>query len=553
VSAHVLTPGQASLFSALTSAFIVGIKPELHVDPNEESANLLRILVRLSRGYFADNSPENTSLPIWPGPPHMIVQAQKALFASLVASLAPVFITIFAKQWLNLYTLADVRGSTIERCQKRQRKLDNITWRLSVLIDVLSLSLQLAFLLLGYAISLYLWDLGSGIAFVFASITGVITVINVYTIWTALSDPSCLYQSPIFFAISHSYRVLLQVLLHPSDLAVSSRRSETVSMAQANTKARDSWQSRDRIAHFLKEVLHESPRTLTADCFRLRNVALRVLIIGSMTNGRLPGGSSTPEQDALDMPCVSWVLRISPERDFQLSALEYLATMETLTGFRPALVANCFDILIDCVKVIKHNVVVTGGLEQLAMASAICYLRTFSHLLVVDPTSEVLGDVRQRHSRTFPPETDFEGFPFHPTLGAIHRLLNSDRGHRQRARVEWRDYKPPGHEHPAVARALTELAQSEYRSSERQEKVPRWIIRFTLHSLSLDPLPPTPIVIDCLSIIAIDLGCEVPNTRATALSERYAPTYQTPASLTKNQRATRRGFEVDNSRAQSHG
>jgi len=449
------------------------------------------------------------------------------LYASLVASLVSVFFAILAKQWLNRYVLADVRGSTIERSQNRQRKLDSITTgRFETLIEVLPLLQQLAFLLLSYAVSVYLWAFNTQIAMVVLSVTVVVTATYLYLTWAAVVDPSSPYQTLISLAISHSCRMLQQVLLHLSHPPASSRRSETVGMTQANMEAHDSWWSRDRITHFLKEVPRKFPRTLTANCFRLRKAVLRVLVIGFRVNGWLSGGFSSPEQgpDALDIPCVSWILQMSPDKGVQRSALEHLATIEPLAGFRPTLVASCFDVLIGCVKVINGNVAVAKGQEQLATVSATCFLRTFSHLSVMDPMSGVLGDVCRRFSKVFPPGTNFQGFPpFHYILGVIHRLLSQDREHQQRPRIEWRDYKPPGHEHAIVARALTELAQSEHRRSERRKKVPRWIIRFTLHSLSLDPPPSTSVVIDCLSVIAIDLGCEVSGIRTTALSERYDP------------------------------
>jgi hypothetical protein len=66
-------------------------------------------------------------------------------------------------------------------------------------------------------------------------------------------------------------------------------------------------------------------------------------------------------------------------------------------------------------------------------------------------------------------------------------------------------------------RYMVEAAQAEYERTQ-QRKTPRWILRFALDSLSLDP-PPTSVVADCLEIIAIDLGCDVSNI--TTLDERY--------------------------------
>ena len=214
------------------------------------------------------------------------------------------------------------------------------------------------------------------------------------------------------------------------------------------------------------------------------------------------------------------MVQTSLDKDVHLSTMEYLTAMVGLADFDPTLVVDCFNILTSCVKVINNHAVTTQGLEQLATTSSTCLLRTFSHLSVMDPTSSALADVRQRYNRVFPPWTNFEGLPFFHTLGSIHNLFHPDYGNLL---FGWDDYRPPSHELLTVAQALAKLAQFEYRRRERR-KVPRWILRFALYTLSQDPLPPTSAIIDCLSIIAIDLDCGVSNVGAMGSDERYVHT-----------------------------
>ena len=234
----------------------------------------------------------------------------------------------------------------------------------------------------------------------------------------------------------------------------------------------------------------------------------------------------------LDLHCVSWTLRTSLNGPVRLSALNYLATT-TSAHFDSTLVADCFDILIGCITVTGEKVTIVQGSEQLATVSALCCLHTLSHLPAVDPRVE---DIRHRYAGVFPPGADFSGLPFSHTLGAIHSVFYQPPRLRaalpthtdeitlitwrapQVQRVKWSDYKPSSNEHAIVACALAKLAWFEYRRSGRK-KVPRWLLRFAFHSLSQDPLPPTSVVVDCLLIIAIDLGCRVSN--ATILDEKY--------------------------------
>lgn len=278
--------------------------------------------------------------------------------------------------------------------------------------------------------------------------------------------------------------------------------------------------------------------------FGRRAYAQLVVSLSTPTHG------SDQQMTLLNSHCISWILQTSLDKGDHLSAVEYLATMIPLPDFDPTLVTGCFSVFVGCAKVTEGGLVVTQGLEQLATASAMCLLRTFSHLSAVYPMSGVLGDVRQRYNRVFPPDADFKDFPFYHTLGSIHRSLNSGRGHWQWARIEWQDYNPPSHEHIVVSRALTELTKSRYRRGKRGKNVLRWILPFVLHSLSLDPLPSASVVVDCLSIIAIDLGCDI--SGVDALDERYALAWWMSIPLTRNQLPGEGSFETDSSETQNH-
>jgi len=258
----------------------------------------------------------------------------------------------------------------------------------------------------------------------------------------------------------------------------------------------------------------------------------------------------------LDLPCISWTLRTSPDVPILLSALNYLATM-TPAHFDTTLVMSCFDTFIGCVKVTNGKVTIITGLEQLAAVSSLCCLHTLSYLTVTDTIVSV-ENVRHRYTRTFPSEANFDGLPFSHTLGAIHSVFYQTskfrvglptrmdqmtlitwraqlpwRDHwwedgkpsnderitvaealsgwaRKPWRVQWNDYRPSSDEHIIAAHALAKLAQFEYRRRGHR-KVPRWLLLFAFRSLSQQPPPPTSVTIDCLSIIAFDLGCNSSN------------------------------------------
>jgi len=65
---------------------------------------------------------------------------------------------------------------------------------------------------------------------------------------------------------------------------------------------------------------------------------------------------------------------------------------------------------------------VAQGLERLVVVSALCFFNAISHLLVLDPTSSVLEDARQRYTKAFPDRDRFHGLQFCDTLNVINGL-----------------------------------------------------------------------------------------------------------------------------------
>lgn len=78
------------------------------------------------------------------------------------------------------------------------------------------------------------------------------------------------------------------------------------------------------------------------------------------------------------------------------------------------------------------------------------------------------------------------------------------------------DNRPSDHEYILFAQGIAMLAQEEY---QWKLHVSNWILNFTSNSLSLNPLPPASVVVDCLKIIAIHLGCDISDI--ATLDNRY--------------------------------
>lgn len=143
----------------MTSAFIIYIHPQIQVDPNAESAALLRVLLyKTDETIFGDDVPE---VPKWTGPPRSVVAALSLLYFSLASATAPAFITILAKLALNIYILIETGRPVTVDAPRQQLRRKRFGLGLHVLIILLSVSLQVSLSLLVLAFLVYVRTINS--------------------------------------------------------------------------------------------------------------------------------------------------------------------------------------------------------------------------------------------------------------------------------------------------------------------------------------------------------------------------------------------------------
>jgi len=175
----------------------------------------------------------------------------------------------------------------------------------------------------------------------------------------------------------------------------------------------------------------------------------------------------------------------------------------------PAPAAIFLDALLRYVDVNHGRATECPGLEQSARAASFCLLGA---LPSIDSTSTAFKDIRKRYLAVIPRTANFEGLHCYYAINAIHATLVNNRPRRF---FKWTGYQPNPQEHIFFAKTLAHAVHT-----RRNGKVPRWVLRFVIHSLSNDPQPPVPVIIDCLSIIAADLGCDVSHIGTAGLRGR---------------------------------
>ena len=540
----------------MTATFITQLQPQLQPDSGDETAALLRVLIyKMDNTTFGNDIP---ALPQWAGPPRTIVQVQAILYGSLVISLFTAFLAMLGKQWLNQYASVDTRESTIERSQNRQRKLDGtVTWRFDYVMESLPLMLQGALFLLGCALSLYLWGIDTTVASVVFGVTSLGVIFYGFIIVAGTASVNCPYQTPYARAIRYTIHHILPLFPRMLKSAAASITEGSESIAVLTCCWRELKQyKRLRVncacvvtlfmmlpiyAVLLPVYILVLPTVMVYDtclliqavCRIFRDLAHRVCVLFRSTL------QYVPETVALNVRCILWVLRASTDKAVHLLALKFLATMTTPVDLSPTLISVCFDILIGCVAVVDDKVVVTRQSEELAMVSADCFHRTLSHLAATDPTLSTVKRMRKRYTNAFPLTTNFDALHLGHSLKAIHTIFYSSQ-----PKIQLKHYKLLGDDQVILAHTLAERANKHVLEAtqsawdvifrgRRRVKVPRWMLRFALHSLSQNPLPPTSIVIGCLSIIASDLGCTNPLS-STTQDERYFNISQRFPILTEN-------------------
>ncbi|KAJ7186545.1 hypothetical protein C8R46DRAFT_276420 [Mycena filopes] len=159
----------SGLFSAVASAFIIQIQPQL------ASA-----------------------------PPTIIVLVQGMMYASLFTTLLAALLAVLGKQWLMYYLSAGSRGTLEERGLHRQHKLDGLEkWKLETVLQMFPLLLHFGLLLFAAGMSVYLWTVHHTIAILVMALTAVGCCLYLFLLVSAMSSEDCPFQTPLAPLLTH--------------------------------------------------------------------------------------------------------------------------------------------------------------------------------------------------------------------------------------------------------------------------------------------------------------------------------------------------------------
>ncbi|KAJ7214474.1 hypothetical protein GGX14DRAFT_542189 [Mycena pura] len=168
----------AGLFSAIGSAFIIQIQPQLT-----------------------------------PEPPIKIVVAQSILYVSLFTTLLAALLAVLGKQWIVYYQAAGSRGTIEQRGLERQRKLDGLhKWKFDTVLQMFPLLLQLGLLLFSPGLSVYLWNTNVPIAIIVLAFTLLGFGAYLFLLGSAIFYPDSPFQTPLAPFLKQIISLTLEIL-----------------------------------------------------------------------------------------------------------------------------------------------------------------------------------------------------------------------------------------------------------------------------------------------------------------------------------------------------
>ena len=340
------------------------------------TAAYMQILIHaVNSSLFPDANPDSVT---WTGPPPRIVTVQSLLYASLATSLFAAFIAMLGKQWVNRY-LRNRGGSTADKSRDRQRKLDGFEkWNFHLVIESLPVMLQLALLLLGCALSQYLWTISRTVAGVIAAITLFGVTSYVFLTLAATLCYNCPYQTPP----SILTRAIIRYLTCSDVALVRSLRSFFASF----TPIRNLRQVLRRLRSGVRAILRSlGGASVVAE--GTEDIPLAVVMAPPTWDFK------EISIDWADARCISWILDSTTDTDVIFSTVRFAADTIWHPEIAGALSPHVLvDLLFDC---LVDGRVIPGKSEH-ASSIGMALASVLSTRLSTELKDEDLRELRER-------------------------------------------------------------------------------------------------------------------------------------------------------------
>ena len=429
----------------MTSAFIIDVQSDLKPDYEEMNNTLLEMLLNATTGNLPASSV--AAVPRWPGPDPVVVQAQCILYATLSATLLALFLAMLGKQWLNRYRQSETRGSTADRSRVRERKLSGIeAWKFHVVMEALPLILQCALVLLGFALSRYLWQVNRSVSSVVIGFTSFGFLFYLLIMTAFIFSFDCPFQTPFSPPIRFVIGLALPYWRNPLQT-------------------------------------FRPVRVCMTDPFPFPAAPLFVRGTGT-------------ESDRLGAKCVSRMFVMSTDVDVVTSIMDFIPDIIWHGGIKNVPLKRIYDILMDCFDFSGPSPVMVPKRRDVAYLSA----RAFTHVELqrrcITQHEEHKQDswkaLRANHPLLSPTDCGTDS-----DLEAVIFMVDMSLGYDNKYPWEQMAWVTPSHR-AWMSHIFLYCARHEGHLSEV-------VMNFVEYSLSLEH-PSDIVITDCLSIIGLTIG-----------------------------------------------
>jgi len=499
----------------VTSAFIIDVQSDLKPDYEEMNNRLLEMLLNATTGTLPAGSV--TSVPRWPGPDPVIVQVQCILYATLSATLLASFLAMLGKQWLNRYRQSETHGSAVDRSRVRERKLDGIeTWKFHIVMESLPLILQCALVLLGFALSRYLWDVNRSVSSVLIGFTCFGFLFYLFITTASILSFHCPFQTP-FSLVTHSlihlatpyWRNLRQTFgpkgQPPHPRTLGTRRDLPLSMNSVG-KGHALEANITALACMAPSAIH----------FPWSVAPLFIQEVEA-------------EGDRLDARCISRTFIMSTDADVVTSIMNFIPEIVWHGGIKDVPLKRVYDTLMDCFDSSGQMPAVIPKSRDVAYLSARAFVHIELQRRCITQHEEHKQDswatLCENHTSLSPTDHSTD-----PDLATVLFMVDMTLG---RWNVfPWEGVRMTAPHHAWMSHVFLYHAWHEGRVSDV-------VMDFVESSMSLRP-PSDIVITDCLFIIGLMIGVPFHVSDITVRDKRSDPVFFYPPPADSSHLAVRR-------------
>ena len=444
---------------------------------------LLKILASAALGNIPTGA--DAAFPQWNGPDPTTIHVQAILYSSLAASLLSAFIAMLGKQWLNRYAWVDKRGSVIDRSRHRQQKMDGMdTWHFDLVMECLPLMLQAALLLLGYALSNYLFSIDNVVAGVITGFTAFGLLFYFLIISAATLSYNCPFQTPLSLILCF----LIQF---------DNEHWECLKKSGEWFRRLFSWR-RWRQSQPQPGGYHNLGGF---DRFDRNNSANHIeLPVVNLFHQPTPLFDKLTDwgDHMMDSNCIAWMFEKSMDKDVIMAIMRFIPEVAWHDGIQTTPLKRVYDTFLECCDKSSGCPIVIPKFRNMAYFSA----KALLHLIIQrkcfgDESDQLMLDSISKKDLIMGINHSEDDKDLESTLSIINQVLSTPKP------TAWCGLSFTTPHHAWMGHVLLYYTWDVLR---KDGAFPNNVKEFISYSVQLKSPPPAPIVADCFFLIGFLLG-----------------------------------------------